>query len=156
MKSIRSGIARGAALAAGLAFLSVPALANEFVKYEVTDGEIAKSLTGQAGDPEAGKAAMINRRGGNCLACHEVSALSDQPFHGEVGPSLDGAGSRWSEGELRLIVANSKAVFEDTIMPAFHRTEGLNRVAEKFQGKTILSAQEVEDVVAYLMTLKDE
>lgn len=97
---------------------------------------------------------MINRKSGNCLSCHEVSVLSDQPFHGEVGPALDGASERWSEPELRLIVVNSKEVFEDTIMPGFYRTEGLNRVMDSFAGKTILTAQEVEDVVAYLLTLK--
>lgn len=123
-------------------------------KYEIVDGGIPVSLTGVAGDPERGKAAMINRKSGNCLSCHEVSVLSDQPFHGEVGPALDGASERWSEPELRLIVVNSKEVFEDTIMPGFYRTEGLNRVMDSFAGKTILTAQEVEDVVAYLLTLK--
>ena len=90
------------------------------------------------------------------MACHANSDLEDQPFHGEVGPSLDGVGDRWSAGELRAILVNSKAVFGDgTIMPAFYRDSGFNRPAEKFVGKTILTGQQVEDVIAYLLTLKE-
>jgi len=81
------------------------------------------------------------------------SDLSELQFHGEVGPPLDGAGDRWSEAELRGLLANSKETFEDTIMPSFYRVTGFNRNQEKFEGKTILSAQEVEDVLAYLQTL---
>ena len=98
----------------------------------------------------------MNRKLGNCLACHQNKDMPEQPFHGEVGPALDGVGSRWSEAELRGIVANSKEMFPDTIMPAFYRTDGFNRNLEKFEGKSILNAQQVEDVVAYLLTLKDE
>ena len=155
MKSLRSRYIRSALAAAGIGLFAGIALADEAPKYDVVDGGIPASLTGVAGNPENGKAAMLNRKGGNCLSCHAISALSDQPFHGEVGPTLDGAADRWSEAQLRLIVANSKAVFEDTIMPAFYRTEGLHRVADKFADKTILSAQEVEDVVAYLLTVKE-
>ena len=144
---------------AGIALLVLggvtgPAQAEGPTLNIVGDG-IPASLTGAPGDPEAGKKVLINRKQGNCLACHVVSALSDQPFHGEVGPPLDGAGDRWEEAQLRLIVADSKRVFEGTIMPAFHRTDGLSRVAKKFKGKTILSAAQVEDVVAYLKTLKE-
>ena len=144
----------GAALAVGLA--SAAALAAGPVAYKVVDGEIPQPLTAEAGNADRGRAVMIDRKLGNCLACHQVSAIPEQPFHGEVGPPLDGAADRWSEGQLRLIVANSKALFEGTIMPAFHRTEGLHRVAKKFEGKTIISAQDVEDIVAYLKTLKEQ
>lgn len=143
------------ALFAGALALAGHALADGAVNYTVVDGGIPVSLTGVAGDADNGRKVAINRKLGNCLACHQVSAIPEQPFQGEVGPALDGAGSRWSEAELRLLVSNSKMVFENTIMPGFHRTEGLNRVADKFAGKPILSAQEVEDVVAFLMTLKD-
>jgi sulfur-oxidizing protein SoxX len=129
--------------------------AGEPVSFEVVDMGIPASLTGKAGDPQSGKLAMIDRKLGNCLACHKVSTLDEQPFHGEVGPPLDGAGSRWNEAELRLIVADSKSVFPGSIMPAFHTTEGRHRVMKKFQGETILTAQQVEDVVAFLKTLKD-
>jgi len=124
---------------------------------QIVDGAAAVSLTGAPGDPEAGAEVFANRKLGNCLACHANTDMSDQAFHGEVGPALDGVGSRWGEAELRAILVNSKEVFGDeTIMPGFYRTSGLSRVAEKFAGKPILSGQQVEDVLAYLMTLKDE
>ena len=119
------------------------------------DGAVMASLTGVAGNPEEGAKAFMNRKQGNCLACHMNADMEEQPFHGEVGPALDGAGDRWSEAELRGIVTNSKEMFPDTIMPAFYRDEGFNRNLEKFQGKSILTAQQVEDIVAYLLTLKE-
>ena len=119
-------------------------------------GEISASLTGVAGDPVAGKKVSTNRKLGNCSACHVNDDASSQSFHGEVGPELNGAGSRWSEEELRGIVTNSKNTFEGTIMPAFYSTENGVRTLKKFVGKTILSAQQVEDVVAYILTLKEE
>ncbi|MCC2096428.1 MAG: sulfur oxidation c-type cytochrome SoxX, partial [Hyphomicrobiales bacterium] len=112
------------------------------------------SLTGVAGNADQGKELMVNRRKGNCLACHQISALEDQPFHGEVGPSLDGAAERWNEAQLRLILVNSKEVFDGTVMPAFYKSEGFFRVRKDHEGKTILTAQEVEDVLAYLQTFK--
>ena len=139
-------------LSAGLA--QAGEVAPSAVMYD--DGVVMASLTGAAGDAANGAKVFANRKQGNCLACHENSAMKDALFHGEVGPSLDGVGDRWEEAELRAIVANSKMVFEDTIMPAFYIDAGYNRPLEKFAGKSILSAQQVEDVVAYLMTLKDE
>lgn len=120
------------------------------------DGEVAMSLTGVAGDPIAGREVFKGRKLGNCLACHVNGDMPEESFHGEVGPPMDGAGSRWSEAQLRAIVTNSKMVFEDTIMPAFYRDAGYNRTLEGFEGKSILSAQQVEDVIAYLQTLNDE
>ena len=120
------------------------------------DGAIEASLTGVAGSVEAGRKTFSNRKLGNCLACHVNSDMPNELFHGEVGPTLDGVSDRWSEAELRGIVANSKMTFEGTIMPGFYVNEGLNRTLKKFDGATVLSAQQVEDVVAYLMTLKEE
>lgn len=120
-------------------------------------GEIATSLTGAAGDAKQGREWFANRKLGNCLACHVNSDMSEQSWHGEVGPPMDGVADRYSEAELRGIVANSKSVFgEQTIMPAFYSMKVGVRVADKFAGKTILSAQQVEDIVAYLMTLKEQ
>ena len=117
--------------------------------------EIVESLTGAAGDAAAGRNIFVNRKQGNCLACHANSDLAEQPFHGEVGPTLDGAGTRWSEGQLRLIVSNAKKVFSDaTVMPGFYSLEVGEDVRKDLIGKTILSAQQVEDLVAYLATLK--
>lgn len=123
---------------------------------KIVDGAISTPLTGEPGDPERGKAAFVGRRAGNCLACHVVTELlEEQQFHGEVGPPLDGVGSTYSAAELRAQVVNSKAANPATLMPAFYRTSGLNRVPEKFKG-TILTAQQVEDIVAYLGTLTDQ
>ena len=125
-------------------------------------GEIAESLTGQPGNVERGLEIMVNRGLGNCIACHQVTALDEYPFHGEVGPSLDGIGEYRTAAELRGIVANAKMTFEGTIMPAFYRTSGFTRPGDGFTGKAaqgeldpLLTAQEIEDVVAYLQTLKD-
>ena len=133
-----------------------PASAEELVAYKVVDGEqIPDSLTGNAGDPVKGRAVAINRKLGNCLACHEMP-IPEQPFHGEVGPDLAGVADRYSEGELRLRVVDPKKLNPESFMPAFYRNTGFHRVMKKFQGKSILSAEQVEDVVAYLMTLKAE
>ena len=120
------------------------------------DGAIEATLTAQAGDPAAGRKVFMNRKQGNCLACHANEDMSDQSFHGEVGPALDGVADRWEAAELRGIVVNSKMMFEGTIMPAFYKDGGFERNLKKFQGKSILNAQQVEDVVAYLLTLKEE
>jgi sulfur-oxidizing protein SoxX len=122
----------------------------------VKDMEVSKSLTGQAGDPEAGAKTVVDKKLGNCLACHAISKMSDQLFHGNVGPSLDGVAARYSPEGLRAIVVNSKQVFgEQTVMPGFYTLDVGVDVAEDFQGKTILSAQDVEDVVAFLTTLQE-
>ena len=120
------------------------------------NGAIFATLTKQAGDPEAGRKVFMNRKQGNCLACHANEDMIDQSFHGEVGPALDGVADRWEEAELRGIVVNSKMMFEGTIMPAFYKDGGFERNLKKFQGKSILNAQQVEDVVAYLLTLRQE
>jgi len=148
-------IAMGAFALAGLVAFAASATLSGAAEYKVEDEAIKASLTGQAGDAGNGKKVFLNRKKGNCLACHVVASLKDQPFHGQVGPPLDGTASRWSEGELRLRIVNSKLVNEDTIMPAFHRSDGLHRVLKKFKGKPVLSAQEVEDVLAYVMTMKE-
>lgn len=151
MKVFRRSMVAGCALLLGVS----AAFAQDIVAYEVVDGTIPKSLTGTPGDPVAGREVMVDRRLGNCVACHTAGAFSDQQWHGEVGPPLDGVADRWDEASLRMIIVNAKAVYDETIMPAFYRNDGFNRVAPKFAGKTIMSAQHVEDVVAYLMTLKD-
>ncbi len=130
------------------------------VKFE--DGAVAMSLTGQPGTA-ANAPEIMNKGAGNCIACHAVTALDDLPFHGEVGPTLDGAGSRWSEAELRGIIANAKMMFEGSVMPSFYKTDGFNRPGDAYTGdaatgplEPLLTAEQIEDVVAFLMTLKDE
>jgi sulfur-oxidizing protein SoxX len=119
------------------------------------DGAVFASLTGGLGDPLAGRKSFINRKLGNCLACHVNADASEQSFHGEVGPSLDGVADRWEEADLRGLVINSKMMNEGTIMPAFYSVDNGIRPLKKFTGKTILNAQQVEDIVAYLLTLKE-
>jgi len=126
------------------------------VPYTIEDdNSIPKSLTGKAGDPANGRKLAINRKKGNCLACHAMP-IPEQQFHGETAPSLYGVGKRLSEGELRLQIVNSKVTNESTLMPSFYRTYGFNKVKKSFSGKSILEAQDVEDIVAYLMTLKTD
>ena len=133
--------------------LSSPASAADLIKYQINNDAIATSLTGKAGDPVNGKKLATNRKKGNCLACHSMP-IPEQAFHGNIGPDLKGISSRYSEGELRLRIVNPKVLNSETIMPAFYKADGFNRVMKKFVGKTIITAQEVEDIVAYLMTLK--
>ena len=150
--------------AAVLALCAVTVQASETKPADVVfeEGAVAQSLTGEAGDVASGEK-LMNKGAGNCIACHQVSALSKLAFHGEIGPTLDGVADRWSEAELRGIVANAKMMFDETMMPSFYKTEGFIRLGNAYTGKALegdvvplLSAQQVEDVVAYLMTLKEE
>lgn len=135
---------------------SQPGVGQELAAYDIVDNfSIPQPLTASPGDPARGREVAIDRRLGNCLACHAMP-IDEQPFHGEVGPPLYGVANRYDAGELRLRIADSKVVNPDSIMPAFHRVEGLHRVSSQFADKPILTAQQVEDVVAYLMTLTEE
>ena len=115
--------------------------------------EMPPSLTGSKGDPARGKAIVTNRQVGLCLLCHS-GPFPDERFQGNLAPDLAGAGSRWTEAELRLRIVDSSRINPASIMPAYHRTEGLTRVAPAFRGKPILTAEQIEDVVAFLVTLK--
>jgi sulfur-oxidizing protein SoxX len=111
-------------------------------------------LTGRSGDAERGRAIVGNRQVGLCLLCHS-GPFPEERFQGTLAPDLSGAGSRWSEGQLRLRIVDAGRLNGATIMPPYYRTEGLNRVARPFADKPILSAEQIEDVIAYLRTLKD-
>jgi sulfur-oxidizing protein SoxX len=135
--------------------VSVEAQAQALVPYRIENGAIAQSLTGVKGDPVTGRAIVVERQKGLCLLCHS-GPFPEERFQGDLAPSLVGTGSRLSEGEIRLRMVDSTKVNEKTIMPPYYKTEGLERVAANYKGKTLLSAQEIEDVVAFLVTLKDE
>jgi sulfur-oxidizing protein SoxX len=140
-------------LALGATSAFAEAVAPGDVKFE--DGMVMASLTGVAGDPVSGRKVFKNRKLGNCLACHVNDEMPEESFHGEVGPEMNGVADRWEEAQLRAILVDSKRIFEGTIMPAFYRDAGYTRPLEKFAAKSILSAQQVEDVIAYLKTLKE-
>jgi sulfur-oxidizing protein SoxX len=135
--------------------LSIQSQATEFnlAKVRVGDG-IPKALTGKPGDAKKGRATAINRKKGNCLACHSMPA-PEQADHGNIGPNLAGVASRYTIAELRLRLVSGKSINPDTIMPSFYMKTGFNRVQKKWRGKTIIGAQDVEDILAYLITLKD-
>ncbi|MBU8873872.1 sulfur oxidation c-type cytochrome SoxX [Reyranella sp. MMS21-HV4-11] len=140
-------------LVIALLLIAYPAAAQP-VTPQIVDDAIPASLTGRPGDAARGRAIVANRSTGLCLLCHS-GPIAEERFQGDIAPSLAGAGSRWSEGQLRLRIVDGARLNADTIMPAYYRTDGLQRVARNFEGKTILSAGQVEDVVAYLVTLKD-
>ena len=118
------------------------------------DDGIPRSLTGAKGDPVRGRAIVVNRQVGLCLLCHS-GPFPEERFQGNFAPDLSGAGKRSTEAQLRLRIADSSRINPATIMPAYHRTEGLVRVAPAWRGKPVLTAEQIEDVVAFLMTLKD-
>jgi sulfur-oxidizing protein SoxX len=115
---------------------------------------IAQSLTGKAGDPVRGRAIVANRTVGLCLLCHSAP-IPEERFQGNLAPSLAGAGTRSTPAQIRLRLVDPARLNPDTIMPPYYRLDGLTRVAKNFQGKTVLSAEQIEDVVAYLATLKE-
>jgi len=134
-----------AALAATLLLASLTAHA--------ADDAMAMPLTDQPGDAARGRAIVVNRQQGLCLLCH-TGPFAEERFQGNMAPDLSGAGARWSEGQLRLRLVDGRRVNPQTLMPSYRRTEGLVRVGAAWQGKAVLSAQQVEDVVAFLRTLK--
>jgi len=111
-------------------------------------------LTGEPGDAARGRAIVASRQLGLCLLCHPAP-IPEERFQGNLAPSLAGAGGRWSVAQLRLRIVDGSRLNPDTIMPPYYRTTGLQRVAKSFEGKTILTAEQIEDVVAYLATLKE-
>ncbi|HEX8664987.1 MAG TPA: sulfur oxidation c-type cytochrome SoxX [Beijerinckiaceae bacterium] len=120
----------------------------------VVGDAIPQSLTGSPGDPARGRAIVANRQVGLCILCHS-GPFPEERFQGDLAPSLAGAGSRSTEGQLRLRIVDASRLNPATIMPSYYRVEGLSRVAANFRGKPVLTAEQIEDVVAYLMTLRD-
>ncbi len=120
----------------------------------IAGDEIPQPLTGLPGDAERGRAIVANRQVGLCLLCHS-GPFPQERFQGDLAPDLAGAGNRSTAGQLRLRIVDASHVNADTIMPPYYRIEGLARVGAAFRGTTILSAQQIEDVIAFLMTLKN-
>jgi sulfur-oxidizing protein SoxX len=135
-----------------LAVMACPAQAQP-VELQVIADAIPEPLTATPGNASRGRAIVASRQSGLCLLCH-TGPIPEDRFQGNLAPDLAGAGTRWSAGQLRLRIADGRRLNPDTIMPAYYRSEGLQRVAPAWRGKTLLTAQEIEDVVAYLLTLK--
>lgn len=128
--------------------------AQEPRPYVVEGDAIPASLTGTAGDAASGRAIVISRQTGLCLLCHS-GPFPDERFQGTLAPDLAGAGTRSTVGQLRLRVVDAARLNPDTIMPPYYRADGLTRVAPAFRGKPVLTAEQIEDVVAFLATLRE-
>ena len=143
--------------AVALAASCAPAAAQEpppLRPFTVSGDSIPSSLTGSPGDPARGRAIVINRQVGLCLLCH-AGPFPEERLQGTLAPDLKGSGSRWTEGQLRLRIVDAAKLNPSTIMPPYYRVDGLARVAPALRGKPILTAEQIEDVVAFLVTLKD-
>ena len=152
---VKSGVSVIFALAAsiGAAAAQDATQSGSLLPYKVVGEAIPDSLTGQPGDPARGRA-IVTKRENTCLLCHS-GPFPEERFQGDLSPNLKGTGTRWNEGELRLRMVDASRLNPATIMPSFYRIDGLNRVAAAWRGKPILTAEQIEDVVAYLKTLKD-
>ena len=133
---------------------AVLAAAALYASAAAAQDAIPNSLTGGKGDASRGRAIVANRQVGLCLLCHS-GPFPEVRFQGDLAPDLKGAGKRWTEAQLRQRIVDSRKLNPSTIMPSYYRTEGLNRVAPAFRGKPLLSADQIEDVVAYLGTLNE-
>jgi len=131
-----------------------PACAVELPGRATVVGDaIPQPLTGRPGDAARGREIAFNRDRGNCPICHVIPA-PDEKLHGDVGPGLDGVAGRLSEAQIRLRLVDSRRLNPASIMPSYYRLDGLKRVASDYAGASVLTAEEIEDVVAFLMTLR--
>jgi sulfur-oxidizing protein SoxX len=142
-----------ALLAAALLAAYAPAGAESLRPYTVVGDAIPDSLTGTKGDVARGRA-LIVERSSTCVLCHS-GPFPEQAFQGDLAPNLTGSGSRWSEGQLRLRLVDASQLNAATIMPSYYRVDGLTRVGTSWRGKPILSAEQIEDILAYLVTLRN-
>ena len=129
------------------------AKAQALVPYTIVENGIPASLTGSPSDAARGRA-LVQDRASTCLLCH-AGPFPESGFQGDLAPDLAGVGARFSESQLRLRLVDASHFNPATIMPSFYRVDGLNRVGQNFRGKTILSATGIEDIVAYLATLRE-
>jgi len=121
--------------------------------YVVTGDGIPQSLTGTSGDTTRGRTLVLERTN-TCILCHS-GPFPEEKFQGDLAPNLSGSGSRWSVPQLRLRLVDASRLNAATIMPSYYKLEGLDRVAPTWRGKPILSAEQIEDIVAYLATLRE-
>lgn len=131
---------------------SMPAMTIK--PYRVAGDSIPDALSDAPPDASRGRAIVASRQVGLCLLCH-AAPIAEERFQGNIGPDLTGVGSRWSAGQLRLRIADPRRFNPASVMPAYYRIDGLTRVGPAWQGKSVLSGAQIEDVVAYLQTLRD-
>jgi sulfur-oxidizing protein SoxX len=129
-----------------------PAVAQALQSYVISGDAIAASLSGAPGDAARGRALVLNRTS-TCILCHS-GPFPEEKFQGDLAPDLAGSGGRWSAGQLRLRIVDASRLNPATIMPSYYRIDGLQRVGPAWRGKPILSAEQIEDIVAYLATLR--
>ena len=135
---------------------AAPVGAQEVRPYRFEGPAIEQPLA-PSGDAARGRALLVARDPANCILCHAAPVdllKSGVRFSGNLAPSLDGAGARWTAGQLRLRIVDSRRLNPDTIMPSYYRSEGLIEVAAAWRGKPIMNAQQIEDLIAYLLTLQ--
>ena len=148
------GPTNNAAIAVILVALGGGASAEELRSYQIVGDAVPSSLTGTPGDAARGRSIVVNRTVGLCLLCHS-GPFPEERFQGNLAPDCKEAGAHWSAAELRLRIIDSHKLNAETIMPAYYALDGLNRVAPAYRGKPILTAEQIEDVVAFLVTLRD-
>ena len=127
--------------------------AQDLRSYAVVGDAVPTPLTDTPGDAVRGRALVIDRAS-TCILCHS-GPFPEHRFQGDLAPSLAGSGSRWSEGQLRLRLVDASSLNTATIMPSYYRLDGLARVGPSWRGKPILSAEQIEDIVAYLASLRE-
>ena len=148
-----AGWAIGLTVFVAVAGVRVAAAQEALRPYRIVGNAIAESLTGAPGDPARGRTIVVKRES-TCLLCHS-GPFPEERFQGDLSPDLKGTGARWTVGELRLRLVDATHLNPATIMPSYYRVEGLTRVAPAWRGKPILTAEQIEDVVAYLATLRN-
>jgi len=156
LKGVFNRLASLFVLAALASLSSAPLGATEgaLVSFSISGDGIATSLTGAPGDSARGRAIVVNRQVGLCLLCHS-GPFPEERMQGTLAPDLKGAAARWSVAQLRLRIVDAAVINPNTIMPPYYRVEGLERVAPPLRGKPILTAEQIEDVVAFLATLRE-
>ncbi len=132
-----------------------PSIGADLVAYEVVDDTIPQPLTKQPGDPSSGRDVYVDRDRGHCLLCHQAASVSE-PFPGTIGPDLSDVGARYTAAQLRYRIVDPTRLNADTVMPSYYRIDGLAQVEKKYEGKPVLTAQEVEDLIAFLQTFGKE
>ena len=138
--------------AAALVLAAGCAVQSGGLHYQISNGEIRQPLASGTPDAERGRKLLVSRES-NCILCHAAPETGER-FFGNLAPPLSGTGARLTAGQMRARIVDPLYFNKESIMPAYYRVEGLNRVAETYRGKPVLTGEQIEDVIAYLSTLK--